>query len=794
MAGTETVRSPDTEVPTAPLTEVLPAPEVRYDLAPDSDVATVEAPAAEQDDAAAATYVVAPRPSETVAGSQGPLHTAEDANTQVDISSLSPDDAERIIAAADAEKRAHPVRSTTLRPASSALPPPPPLRGLSSPPVRAVSSPPGPAAAKARAPAQEPAGPPRRTPLAPTLPSARSSYPPPPPPPPPQRRGNTLLLYGGSTGDAAAKAMPGSAEGHERGSGHVAPTLISQTATSRAGEGQSTVHATAPAAAGSVEELGSDLLMDEGDELEAQGAFPAQAISSTSLVEDPASRPDLPVVDEPPPLSPFALSPSVPPTPVEPPAASPEPAAPAIDSPQVAPEGAALPEASGEPPVVLPPPEVVPLGVPFEVARVPPLEETTALRLPVGRRPWFAAVAILAGVLALTLIVGVFAFVLQRMHARATPDQAVSNPAASASAARAAASRDKPAASSAAATPGSREAAPRLGAPCVLAGAPHVVAPRALLRTGIETASTTDRIAIGVALGDRDGLVVALDPSTFASDGSARAHAADPLRRVVPILAPLSELTAFLETNRRHVPLEAAHPVAAHPSFVVGVSDGAFVWAPGRSSAPTKLWPLGGDGPVDAVRAIVLPGNDGYAIAFRQGTSIYLGALHADKTVNGDLARIPGMGPQIGSPAMAAGSRHLLVAWADRPTASAPWAIRWARWQPGTEPELPSVFPVPPGGGGGQVMAPALATLSDGRFVVVWTEGGGARHEVRAQALDSSEQPIGTAITVSADGVNAGQGMPALTPDGRGAVVFLATPTGATASVVAVPILCPGGS
>jgi hypothetical protein len=35
--------------------------------------------------------------------------------------------------------------------------------------------------------------------------------------------------------------------------------------------------------------------------------------------------------------------------------------------------------------------------------------------------------------------------------------------------------------------------------------------------------------------------------------------------------------------------------------------------------------------------------------------------------------------------------------------------------------------------------------------------------------------------------------MPALTPDGRGAVVFLATPTGTTASVVAVPVVCPAG-
>jgi hypothetical protein len=91
-------------------------------------------------------------------------------------------------------------------------------------------------------------------------------------------------------------------------------------------------------------------------------------------------------------------------------------------------------------------------------------------------------------------------------------------------------------------------------------------------------------------------------------------------------------------------------------------------------------------------------------------------------------------------------------------------------------------------------MAPALTTLADGRFVIVWTEGTGARHGVRAQALDANEKSIGTALTVSADGVNAGQGMPALTLDGRGAIVFMATPTGTMASVFAVPVICPGGA
>ncbi len=749
MAGTDTVRSPDTEVPASPPTEVVPAPAVRYDLLPRAEAVAVGALAAEAGNPATVPLVPPPRPSETIAGSQGPLHTAEDANTVVDISSLSPDDAERIIAAADAEKRPRIPRPQTLRPTSSALPPPPPLR--------AVSSPAGSISAKPRPAAQEAADAPRRTPLAPTLPSAQSTRPPVPPAP---RRGNTLLLYGGSPSDIAAKVGPGSAEERD-----------------------------------SVEELGSDLLVDEGDEVAAQAGAPGQTVTSTSLMEDPSSRPDVPPVEEGPPLAPFARSPSAPPGPLAALPVSPELAPTAGDSLQVEPEGSGIPGAAAEPPVVLPPLEVVPLAVPFDGATTQPPAPMPPAEMSITRRPGLAATLIIGGAVVLAVSVGVLAFAIQWLHTRVAGGRRAPVALASATAvARPPTSPDNPAASAVATAPGTREPATRGGAPCVLAGAPHVVAPRALLRTGIETVNTADRIAIGVALGDKDGLVLALDPSTFASDGSARAHATDPLRRVVPILEPLTELTAFLETSRRHVPLEAAHPVPAHPSFVVGVSDRTFVWAPGRSTPPTGLWSLVGDGPVDAVRAIVLPGNAGYAIAFRQGTSLYLGALRADRTVNGDLVRIAGIGPQIGAPAMAAGSQHVLVAWADRSAPAMPWAIRWLRWQPGTEPEVPNPFPVPAGGSGGQVMAPALASLADGRFVIVWTEGAGVRHEVRAQALDSSEQPIGTAITVSADGVNAGQGMPALTPDGRGAVVFMATPTGATASVVAVPVLCPGGA
>ena len=193
------------------------------------------------------------------------------------------------------------------------------------------------------------------------------------------------------------------------------------------------------------------------------------------------------------------------------------------------------------------------------------------------------------------------------------------------------------------------------GSPCVLAGAPHTVATRALLRGGIESATNADRIALGIALSEKDGLVVALDPSTFAAVESTPVHADAPLRRVVPVLGP--ELTAFFETNKRHKGIEAVHPVPGNPPFVVGAVKGSMVWAPTRSSAPTPLWPITGDVPVEAIRAVVLPDHAGYAIAFRQGASIFLGGLNEDRTMKGGLVRIAGLGTQNRRPRDGGGAR-----------------------------------------------------------------------------------------------------------------------------------------
>jgi hypothetical protein len=68
-----------------------------------------------------------------------------------------------------------------------------------------------------------------------------------------------------------------------------------------------------------------------------------------------------------------------------------------------------------------------------------------------------------------------------------------------------------------------------------------------------------------------------------------------------------------------------------------------------------------------------------------------------------------------------------------------------------------------------------------------------ASHQVRAETIGASGDALGPPLTISADGVNAGQGQVALLPDGKGLVVYMTSPAGSTAAVVATPVACPSG-
>jgi len=209
--------------------------------------------------------------------------------------------------------------------------------------------------------------------------------------------------------------------------------------------------------------------------------------------------------------------------------------------------------------------------------------------------------------------------------------------------------------------------------------------------------------------------------------------------------------------------------------MVVGWADGAIAVASKPSEQPVALWSVEGEGTPDAIRAIDA-GDLGFAIVFRRRGEIFGGMIGKDKAARGGLAKIVGAGgpagSPVGSPTIAVTGASVAVVFADRASANDPWGLRIGSAPLGSIPNATSAFAVPAGGPGGATIAPALAGLADGRWLLVWTEGSGGDHDVRAQTLDAGLKPLGAAFSVSREGHNAGQGAVGLR-GGAGLVGYL---------------------
>ena len=398
---------------------------------------------------------------------------------------------------------------------------------------------------------------------------------------------------------------------------------------------------------------------------------------------------------------------------------------------------------------------------------------------------WMVAVG---AACALVLFVGMLALVVRLF--RGSPREAardLSSPPPAPSAAVPPPAEPAPSVSAAAAAPSAEsETASTSTVPCALAGAPRVVAPKAQIRIGVEALASQSRLALGFVTADKDGLAIALEPQSLASIGTAKQHAHENIRHVMPLSGKTLSVVADVEHKTDKI-LGARTLLGS--GFVLGSADGKLVWGTHAGDTPHPLWSLEGEGALEALRAVALEGG-GYAVAFRQGAAIYLGALNADKTPDGELLRVAGLGPQIGSPALGASGKTVAMAWADRASSADPWGLRLLHWKRGEPAGEARSFAIPPGGLGEQAMSPGLAGLAGGRFLLAWTEGPVASHQVRAETLGATGEMLGPALTISAEGVNAGQGQVAVLPDGRGLVVYMASPAGSTAEVVATPIAC----
>jgi hypothetical protein len=150
--------------------------------------------------------------------------------------------------------------------------------------------------------------------------------------------------------------------------------------------------------------------------------------------------------------------------------------------------------------------------------------------------------------------------------------------------------------------------------------------------------------------------------------------------------------------------------------------------------------------------------------------------MDSDRKAIGGVTQVLGAGgppgSPVGAPALATNGDAIAVAFADRGSSDQPWGI-WIGSAPlGSIPTQAAHFEVPAGGPGGAVFAPSLTGLRDQRWLLLWTEGSGGNHDVRAQTLAADLRPIGSPLTVSGALGNAGQAAVAVS-EGQGAVAYL---------------------
>jgi GYF domain 2 len=293
------------------------------------------------------------------------------------------------------------------------------------------------------------------------------------------------------------------------------------------------------------------------------------------------------------------------------------------------------------------------------------------------------------------------------------------------------------------------------------------------LEVAVNAAGDRARIGFATEAGAAQGLAVDLGTLKAVQEFSAPAKGKP---RVVLPLGAEGKANFVVNADAPGDKVRAWRTLSNESLSVIGWADGAVAVASKSTDAPTSIWPLDGDDAPDAFR-VASAGDMGQVVAFRRKGEIFGGTIDRDQKPRGNAVKVAGAGApagsQVGAPSVATNGHAVAITFADRAASSDPWGVRIGSANLGLFPTQTRGLAVPPGGPGGAAIAPAIAGLSDGRWMLVWTEGSGGDHDVRAETLDAELRPVGTPVTVSHGSSNAGQGAVALS-GGLGMVAYLA--------------------
>ncbi|HEX4474791.1 MAG TPA: DUF4339 domain-containing protein [Polyangiaceae bacterium] len=266
-----------------------------------------------------------------------------------------------------------------------------------------------------------------------------------------------------------------------------------------------------------------------------------------------------------------------------------------------------------------------------------------------------------------------------------------------------------------------------------------------------------DDVAVGFAAKSDRAVGLRIDlASLAATQVFDETVASTTLLGIVP-LGRTGTLTFAID--HADAPVASERTVDAAKPFAVGAGTDGFSRAIGQDTE--LIWPSKAQHPeITTPRVATVPGV-GSVVVFRHGGQqgkILIGWLNEDGTRRTELVPSDTTASLVGTPAVAANAKAALVAYAARASAAEPWHVELLTMPVGDLPGHASTFSLPPGGPGGEAIAPAAAGVSGGRFVVQWTEGASGNRTVRAEELSADLVPQGDAITLSGPDQDAGQG------------------------------------
>jgi hypothetical protein len=203
------------------------------------------------------------------------------------------------------------------------------------------------------------------------------------------------------------------------------------------------------------------------------------------------------------------------------------------------------------------------------------------------------------------------------------------------------------------------------------------------------------------------------------------------------------------------------------PPLRLGMNDDGFVL--GRfEQRPQRLWELPFGSKLSVPEVVSHP--FGFTLATRAGRTsgkLRVGLVSSTGQALSALAELGPDGWDFGRPALASGPEQTVLAVTRRaspellsgtralpsetraPQAAYPDALYLARAKNGELPVELAAFALPDGGDP-ELLAPVIAALPDGSFVLMWSQGAGSRRIVRAQPLSAALEPRGPVSDLTA--------------------------------------------